>query len=76
MSEQSRQNIISTSGYNVEKVSARMFLLIGAVFLISSCTGYEGSSSPDYRSQDEGLYLRTGQPSMLPYWRPQYDGAD
>jgi len=47
-----------------------MFLLVAAGFLIAACTGYQESTSQDYR-----LYHRTGQSSMLPDWRPPYDGA-
>ena len=56
---------------NVENVSVRIFLLIGAVFLISACTGYNESASRDYQ-----LYQsqKTGQPSFLDDYRPSYLG--
>ncbi|MBV8100100.1 MAG: hypothetical protein JOZ31_13170 [Verrucomicrobia bacterium] len=58
-----------------------MFVLIGAVALISACTGYNQSTSQDHRSQGayyggESMYERTGQPSMISGWRPQYDGGN
>jgi hypothetical protein len=64
----------------METISARMFLLIGAVFFIAACTGYNASTSRDYRPQDgfygkESLYQKTGEPSMLSGWRKQCDGA-
>jgi hypothetical protein len=54
---------------NVECVLARMLLLVGAVLLIASCSGY------NYSDVGETEFQRTGQRSMLPDWRKQCDGA-
>jgi hypothetical protein len=53
--------------------------LIGAVFLIFVFTSCEDSTHHDYRPQDawyggQAAYQKTGQPSMLWGWRPEYDG--
>jgi hypothetical protein len=61
----------------VETVFARVFLLVGVVFLISACTTYNESTGRDDRSQGgyyggEAEYQRTGQNSVLPGWRPRY----
>jgi NADPH:quinone reductase-like Zn-dependent oxidoreductase len=56
---------------------ARTFTLVGALLLISACSEYNESTTRDHRSQSGyyDLYQRTGQPSTLSGWRPQYDGA-
>jgi hypothetical protein len=53
-----------------------MFLLIGAVLLIEGCAGYNESTMQEIRREGEIEYQETGQSSMLPDWRPQYDGAN
>ncbi|HXM02638.1 MAG TPA: hypothetical protein VN939_08565 [Chthoniobacterales bacterium] len=50
-----------------------MCLLIGALLLIEGCAGYNES---EIRREAVLQYERTGQSSMLPDWRPQYDGAN
>ncbi|MBV9878012.1 MAG: hypothetical protein JO025_25005 [Verrucomicrobia bacterium] len=59
----------------------RMFLLTGAITLISACTGYNGSTNAARRPSGgyyggESLYQQTGQPSTISGWRPEYDGAN
>jgi hypothetical protein len=60
----------------VEKLLARMCLLIGVVLLIQGCAGYNESTRQEIRREGEIEYQETGQSSMLPDWRPQYDGAN
>lgn len=55
----------------------RMFLVVAAVFLIAACSGCNESTRQDRRTQNgyyggEGVYERTGQPSVLPGWTPRY----
>jgi hypothetical protein len=52
-----------------------MFLLIGAVLLVAACAGYDNSTIQEYRREGEIEYQKTGQPSVLPDWRPAYEGA-
>jgi hypothetical protein len=55
----------------------RMFLVVGALFLIAAGAGCNQATSQDHRSQNgyyggESEYQRTGQPSVLPGWTPRY----
>jgi hypothetical protein len=55
----------------VENISVRIFVLIGVVFLISACAGYNESANRNYQLYES---QRTGQPSLLDDYRPSYLG--
>ena len=60
----------------MENVLARVFLLIGAALLIAACAGYKEYTVPDWQqAEGEREFQKTGQPSELPDWRKQCDGA-
>jgi hypothetical protein len=44
--------------------------------LIAACAGYKEYTVPDWQqAEGERELQRTGQPSVLPDWRKQTDGA-
>ena len=60
----------------MENVLARVFLLVGAALLIAACAGYKEYTVPGWQqAEGERELQRTGQPSVLPDWRKQTDGA-